>query len=70
MVQYAGYYAMNEVHEALEASAVNSSTSMFGRVSADRRDILNWRNRLMRFLEEVDGGLSVAEVREMLEAYE
>lgn len=55
-----------EIIEALEASAMRRNSN---RSTASRRDIANHRDMLMRFLDELDGSLSVSEVREALEEY-
>lgn len=64
---------MEAVHEALESTAVsrraNSGISQEIR-SATKRDILNHRNYIIRFLDEVDPMLSIAEVRAALESYD
>lgn len=38
--------------------------------TATRNMTLAWKRRLMLFLEEVDGDMTVADLREALEAYE
>ena len=58
------------VWEALESTAPNSKEGRsFERVTASKRDTLNHRDFLMKFLEEIDGELSVGELREALEDY-
>lgn len=37
--------------------------------TADRADTVLWRDSLMRFLTELDGDLTVTELREALESY-
>lgn len=61
---------MDDIIEALEASAPNSATAAIDpRANASRRDVLTHRDRIMRFLDELDGDLSVSEVRSALEDY-
>lgn len=64
---------MNEdVIDALESSApLPRNQELIGTMrTASRRDILAWRGRLMQFLDDLDGDLSVSEVRLALEEYE
>lgn len=62
--------ATQDVWEALEATASTPDSSRFmSPANASRRSIFNHRDYLMRFLTEVDGELSVAELREALEEY-
>jgi hypothetical protein len=58
---------MKDIWDALEATANRKKTGSFDSQIASRRDVLNHRDYLMRFLEEIDGEKSVAEVREALE---
>ncbi|MBO9099972.1 hypothetical protein J5287_11905 [Rhizobium sp. K1/93] len=60
-----------EIYEALEATAAGRKQGRMcdARANASKTDILNRRDSLMRFLEEVDGDLSVAELRDALEQY-
>lgn len=56
----------NEIWEALESSVASRKEY---KANATRVDTLNHRDMLMRFLEELDGELSVAEVRDALGEY-
>lgn len=60
----------NDIWEVMEAYTTPSNTNMFGSVTASRRDKLNARASIMRFLEELDAGLTVGELRDALEDYE
>lgn len=61
---------MHDVHEALENTAPNAKAGKsFDRVTASKRDVLNHRDMLLRFLEDIDAGMSVGELREVLEEY-
>lgn len=62
---------MDEIIEALENSAVSRKAGQ-GLHSGcpDKRDVTNWRDRLMRFLGDLDGNLTVDEIRLALEDYE
>lgn len=63
---------MDEIWEALEATAIGKEASAFGipkRVTASNADINIHKGVLLRFLDELDGSLSVSEVREALEQY-
>ncbi|MGJ5032277.1 hypothetical protein ACQR1I_35945 [Bradyrhizobium sp. HKCCYLS2038] len=53
------------VWEALEASAVPTERH----ANASRYAVLGLRDTLLRFLDELNGGLSIADVREALEDY-
>lgn len=57
------------VWEALEATAQTPGSGILDKANASRRSILNHRDYLMRFLDEVDAEISVAELREALEEY-
>lgn len=59
----------SDVWEALEATAQAGGSGILSRANASRRSILNHREYLMRFLDEVDADISVAELREALEEY-
>jgi hypothetical protein len=64
---------MEAVHEALESTAVvngGRGHSLSQRSTSSRRAILNHRDELMRFLDEIDGELSVAELRDALTHYD
>jgi hypothetical protein len=61
---------MEEIWEALEASTVNSKKGMFDSVTPSKRDHLNRRDDLLRFLNEVDPGLTVGELVLGLEEYQ
>lgn len=60
-----------EIIEALENSAGNRKDR--GRIgdpaTGDHADIILWRNHLMRFFEDLDGDLTVDEIRRTLEDY-
>ncbi|WFS01618.1 hypothetical protein [Rhizobium tumorigenes] len=60
-----------EIYEALEATATGRKQGRMydARANASKTDVLNRRDSIMRFLEEVDGELSVAELRDALEQY-
>lgn len=61
----------DEIVEALENSALSRrNASALHSHCPDKRDLTNWRDRLMRFLEPLDGDLTVAEIRAVLEEYE
>lgn len=60
-----------DVFDALEATT--TGRKQYGwdyKANASRRDILNHRDALLRFLEEIKGDLSVSELREALEEYQ
>lgn len=60
----------SDVWEALEATAqAGGAGGILSKANASRRSILNHRDYLMRFLDEVNAELSVAELREALEDY-
>lgn len=60
-----------DIVEALENSAVSRKAGQgLHSGCCDKRDVLNWRDRLMRFLGDLDGNLSVDELRRALEDYE
>ncbi len=62
---------MQDIWDALEATTTGRKQGdAFAKVNASARDILNHRDYLMRFLEELDGDLSVAELRAALEEYQ
>ena len=62
---------MDEIIEALESTANNRNDR--GRIgdpaTSDKADIILWRNNLMRFLEELDGDLTIEDLRDALEDY-
>ena len=61
----------SDVWEALEATAqVGGHRGFTERANASRRSILNHRDFLMRFLDEVNADISVAELRAALEEYQ
>ena len=62
----------DQVFETLEASACpNRQGRTIGvPANARRRDILNTKRSLLHFLENLEGGMSVAELRDCLEDYE
>lgn len=61
----------DDIIEALESSAPNSKNS--GRMGdpsfADERDIKRWCDSVMRFINELDEGITVGEIRMTLEEY-
>lgn len=59
----------SDVWDALEATAIQRAAGFVVPANASRRSILNHRDYLMRFLNEVDADISVAELREALEDY-
>ena len=60
----------SDVWEALEATAqLKGARGLSEPANASRRSILNHRDYLMRFLDEVGADISVAELREALEEY-
>lgn len=62
----------DEIIEALESTAGNRKER--GRIGdpgvGDKQDVILWRNHLMRFLEEIDGDLTVDEIKSVLEDYD
>ncbi|NTG94220.1 hypothetical protein G6L92_15755 [Agrobacterium rhizogenes] len=60
-----------EIFDALEATTGGRKQGALwnARANASRNDILNHRDSLLRFLEEIDGDISVADLREALEDY-
>lgn len=59
---------MNEIWEALEATT--HGRSKYGNErTASTQDARNHRDYLLRFLTELDAGLTVGEIREALEEY-
>ena len=61
----------DDVIEALESSAPNTDKHRIDpRANSSKRDVLNWRDVVMRFLDDIDGDLTVFEVRTALEDYE
>lgn len=63
-----------QVFDALESQAYTGRKSSWGdpswRATANRREVLNKRKSLLDFLEEIDGDLTVADLREALEEWE
>jgi hypothetical protein len=60
-----------EIWDALEALAIPKKSGFIGvGANATKREITNQRDHLMRFLDQLDGDLSVAELREALDNYE
>jgi len=59
-----------DIIEALENAAPNSAGRIDAPANASRRDILNYKRSLMRFLEELDAELTIGEIRSVLEEYE
>lgn len=61
---------MNEVWEALESTTPGGKINdRFGPSTASRQETMLWKRSLLNFLDEVDGELSVAELREALMEY-
>lgn len=60
---------IREVWDALEATAINSNAGRMGRQNASQEEIARYRDLLLRFLEEIGGDISVADLREALEEY-
>lgn len=60
-----------DIIEALESTAANRRDrgGISDPRSPDRADIRLWRDRLVRFLEEIEGDLTVGEIIEVLEDY-
>lgn len=64
---------MEDIWQALEATTggrLRDGLQIGRPANASARDVLNHRDYLMRFLNEIDGNLSVAEVRDALEEYQ
>lgn len=63
----------NQIFEALEAFApvkkMRRSFQLEGTDIASNEEILAFRDTLIRFLDELDGDLSIIELREALEEY-
>lgn len=60
-----------DIIEALENAAVSpTGHGILEPANASRREILNYRRHLMRFLEGLDAELTIGEVRGVLEEYE
>lgn len=61
---------MIDIWEALEATATNGSREMVSkRAVVTKNEIALHRRTLLHFLEEIDGDLTVSELREALESY-
>lgn len=61
---------MDEIWEALEATTINKDDKFIpDRANANKLEINQHKATLLRFLDELDGSLSVSEVREALEQY-
>lgn len=59
-----------DIWQALEVTALApTSTRLDSSTVASKRTVVNHRDTLMRFLTEVEGDMTVAEVREALEEY-
>ena len=60
-----------DIIEVLEATATNSKAGNFSNLNANTsyRDIQNYKNSIMRFLEELDAEITVGELRGVLEEY-
>ncbi len=59
-----------EIHDALESTAPNKKAGRsFERVTPNRQDIISHKNYLLHFLEEIEGDISVSELRDALEEY-
>lgn len=62
--------AIEIVWEALEATAPNRAPEIIGRrASATKNEVTLHRNALLRFLEEIDGDMTVADLCEALKDY-
>jgi hypothetical protein len=64
--------AAEAAREALEATTVTPRSGGFdtpASANASRRSILAHRDSLLRFLGELDGDMTVSELREALEDY-
>lgn len=62
---------MQEIIEALESTAPNKDERYIGkRANTSVREIHAHRDYLMRFLNELDAGITVGELRDALENYE
>lgn len=62
---------IQEIVEALETTATNADQSYIGKkANTSKRAIHAHRDTLMRFLSELDAGLTVGEIRSVLEDYE
>lgn len=60
-----------DVFDALEATTIGRKQHSWDyKANPSQRDILNHRDSLLRFLEEIEGDLSVLELREALEEYQ
>lgn len=60
-----------DIIEALENAAISpTGHGILTSANASRREILNYKRHLMRFLEGLDAELTVGEVRGVLEEYE
>lgn len=61
-----------DIIDALENTALNPRDR--GRLGdptvADHGDVVLWRNRLMRFFEDLDGDYTVDDIRSALEDYQ
>lgn len=60
-----------DIIEALENAAIApTSYGILEAAIASRREILNYKRHLMRFLEGLDAEITVGEIRGVLEEYE
>lgn len=61
-----------DIIEALEmaTAAPTSHGGIPDHANASRRDILNYKRSIMRFIGELDAELTVGEIRAVLEEYE
>jgi len=59
-----------DIIEALESTAYAPSGGIIERANASRRDILNYKKSLLRFLEELEAEITVGEIRAVLGEYE
>jgi hypothetical protein len=58
----------DDIIEAMESTATSRKAESYTRPAiADAADIRLWRDRLIRFLEELEGDLTVTEIIEALE---
>jgi hypothetical protein len=61
---------IEDVIEALESTTPNRKAGdMFSRTNANKYEIRNHRDYLLRFLSELDSELTIGEVREILDDY-
>lgn len=62
---------MQEIIEALESTAPSRADRYISKsANTSKRAITNYRDYLMRFLTELDAGLTVGEIRDVLDQYD